>query len=190
MIFRQGLLVCLMLVGLLTGCALSPQQLTPDPVISQALPQVGHGQSVNVRVTDNRGTEVIGTRGGLYASTSNINLQASDILPKLQQQAEQALTKMGYKPQTGGGDITLTIIIDTISYQATDSSLANGADIKAILRSQLQTPSKSYNGRYTSSISQNFASAPNLATNNQLVGEVLSNALTSLFKDTHLTDAM
>ncbi|UYZ85211.1 YajG family lipoprotein [Entomomonas sp. E2T0] len=189
MIFRQGLLVCLMSVGLLTGCALSPQQLTPNPIITQALPQVGHGQTVNVKVTDSRSTEIIGTRGGLYASTSNINLQANDIVPKLQQQAEQALTNMGYKPQTGG-DITLNIIIDSITYQATDSSLANGADIKAVLRSQLQTPSKTYNGRYTSSVSQSFASAPSLETNNKLVAEVLTNALTSLFKDSHLTDAM
>ncbi len=190
MIFRQGLLVCLMSVGLLTGCALSPQQLTPNPIITQALPQVGHGQTVNVKVTDSRSTEIIGTRGGLYASTSNINLQASDIVPKLQQQAEQALTNMGYKPQSGGGDITLNIIIDSITYQATDSSLANGADIKAVLRSQLQTSSKTYNGRYTSSVSQSFASAPSLETNNKLVAEVLTNALTSLFKDSHLTDSM
>lgn len=190
MIFRQGLLACIILLGLLTGCALSPQQLTPNPAINQSLPQVGSGQAVNIRVADGRNSPIIGTRGGLYPATSTISLSSGDIVPKLQQQAEQALGNMGYSPQAEGAAIQLNIVVDSITYKPSDSSFANAVSIQAILRAQLQTADKTYNGRYTSNISQSFTSAPDLATNNSLVAEALSNALISLFKDTRLTDAM
>lgn len=190
MIFRQGLLACIILFGLLTGCALSPQQLTPNPVVNQSLPQAGNGQAVNIRVADGRSSQIIGTRGGLYPATSTISLMPADIVPKLQQQAEQALTSMGYKPQAEGAPITLDIVIDSITYKPSDSSFANAVSVQAILRAQLQTADKTYSGRYTSNISQNFTSAPNLETNNSLVAEVLTNTLISLFRDTRLTGAM
>lgn len=190
MFFRQGILICILMLGFLTGCALSPQALTPNPVITQSLPQVGQGRAINVKVVDGRSSETIGTRGGLYSSTSSLTVSANAIVPKLQQQAEQALINMGYKVQADGASATLNIIIDTITYKASEGSFTNSSDVKAVLRSQLQTPTKTYGGRYTASLSQSFSSAPNLETNNKLVSDVLTNALTSLFKDSQLTNSM
>ena len=40
-----------------------------------------------------------------------------------------------------------------------------------------------YSGRYGASLDQRFGMAPNQETNTQLVGDVLSDALTRMFKD-------
>lgn len=190
MFFCQRICVLFVLLGGLAGCALSPQQLQPNPVVSNsALPSVGHGQAISVNVVDQRASPIIGTRGGLYPSTSSISIQSNDLVPKLQQQAEQALTKMGYKPQSGSST-TLTIAIDSIVYTPSDSNFANDASVKAVLKAQLQTPSKTYNGKYSSVTSQAFTTAPGLEKNNEFVSEVLSNVLTNVFKDSNLAGSM
>lgn len=47
----------------------------------------------------------------------------------------------------------------------------------------MQNSSRRYTGRYGASLNQRFGMAPNQATNSKLVSEVLSDALTRVFKD-------
>ena len=68
----------------LGGCALSPQQLDPQPVLKGPLTAVGHGQPVVVKVVDGRPGPSLGTRGGLYADTSTLTVRSEDVMPKLQ----------------------------------------------------------------------------------------------------------
>lgn len=82
----------------LTGCAHSPQQLSPEPKLTTQLPAVGRGQPVVVRVVDGRPSPTLGTRGGLYPETSAITVQREQILPKLQAQAEAAVRLLGFTP--------------------------------------------------------------------------------------------
>ena len=42
---------------------------------------------------------------------------------------------------------------------------------------------RGYSGRYGASLEQRFGMAPNTATNTKLVSDVLSDALTRVFKD-------
>lgn len=192
MLFRKGILigVALLSMAFLGGCALSPQQLNPNPIVSANLPVLGHGQAINVKVVDGRASNVLGTRGGLYSSTSNITVESSAIIAKLQTQAEEALSKMGYKPQSSGANATLTITVSELAYKATAGYFIRSADVTAVLRSQLQTTSKTYNGRYSASVHEEFSSAPDIEANTKLVSEVLGNALTRLLKDTELTGSM
>lgn len=67
----------------LGGCALSPQQLDPQPVLKGPLTAVGHGQPVVVKVVDGRPGPSLGTRGGLYADTSTLTVRSEDVVPKL-----------------------------------------------------------------------------------------------------------
>lgn len=189
MAFCQRVFVCLIFLVGLAGCALSPQELKPNPIVGDSLATAGHGQAVSVNVVDQRSSAVIGTRGGLYPSTSSITVQSNDIVPKLQKQAEEALNKMGYRAQSGSST-TLTIIIDSIVYTPSDSNFANDASVKAVLKAQLKTPSKTYNGKYSSTTSQGFTTAPGLEQNNAFVSEVLGNVLTNVFKDSSLAGSI
>lgn len=189
MLLRQGILAFIAVFALLlTGCALSPQQLTPKPVISDELPVVGHGQAINVRVVDGRDSEILGTRGGVYSNTSNISVSKTYIAETLQQQTEAALRKMGYVPASNNPTAaTLTITLSGLTYTSPDSYYVRSADVGAELKSTLQTNAKVYNGHYTASASQSFGSTPDLETNNTLVADVLARALKRLLTDNNLT---
>jgi uncharacterized lipoprotein len=57
------------------------------------------------------------------------------------------------------------------------------ATIGATFRSDVQNANRRYSGRYGASLDQRFGMAPNQETNTKLVSDVLSDALTRLFKD-------
>lgn len=186
----QKLLIGLAVLGGLTGCALSPQELTPNPAITASLPNTGRGQTVKLIVEDHRSSPVIGTRGGVYSDTSTVSIQSKELLSKLTAQADRALKDMGYIPQTGSGSSTLTIAVDSISYKPVSGWFSDDVIVKAELSAKLQTATNTYNGKYTSSITQEYASSPSLEKNNELLSKLLTNALTNMFSDSKLFGGM
>src|SRR5690606_31830361 len=103
----------------LAGCALSPQQLTPQPKLTSSLTPVGQGQPVVVRVVDGRSSPVLGTRGGLYPETSSISVSSEHVLPKLQAEAEAAVRLLGFTPSPNAYNAPqLTITLAELKYQS------------------------------------------------------------------------
>jgi uncharacterized lipoprotein len=178
-----GLLAVISLI--LAGCAHSPQQLRPQPKLVGSLTAVGQGQPVVVRVVDGRPSPVLGTRGGLYPETSAISVNAQDILPKLQAQAEVAVRLLGFTPSANAYNAPqLTLTLAELKYQSPKDGLyVTEADLSASFRADVQNATRRYSGRYGASLNQRFGMAPNQETNTQLVSDVLSDALTRAFKD-------
>ncbi|BBT18739.1 YajG family lipoprotein [Metapseudomonas otitidis] len=178
-----GLLAALSLT--LVGCALSPQQLSPQPKLTGPLTPVGQGQPVVVRVADGRPSPVLGTRGGLYADTSNVTVQGQDILPRLQAEAEAAVRLLGFTPSPNAYNAPqLTLTLAELKYQSPKEGMyVTEADISATFRVDVQNATRRYSGRYGASLNQRFGTAPNQETNTKLVSNVLSDALTRAFKD-------
>ncbi|MCJ8170002.1 YajG family lipoprotein [Atopomonas sediminilitoris] len=183
-IFNALLVMTTLALG---GCALSPQQLTLQPELSGSqIAPVGQGQAVVVRVVDGRTSPVIGTRGGVYPDSSTISVAGADILPKLQQQVEVAVRLLGFTPSANAYNAPqLTVTLADIRYVSPkDSSLmVTQADITATLKADVQNAVRRYSGRYSASSNHRFGSAPNLATNNRLVTEVLNASLERMFQD-------
>ncbi|NWA01273.1 YajG family lipoprotein [Pseudomonas gingeri] len=183
----QRLLFGLITVTSLTlvGCANSPQQLSPQPKLTTQLAPVGHGQQVVVRVVDGRRSPVLGTRGGLYPETSAITVQGADVVPKLQAQAEAAVRLLGYTPTPNAVNApTLTVTLSDLTYQSPkDSTYVTEATIGANFRSDVTNANQRYSGQYGASLNQRFGMAPNEETNTKLISDVLSDALTRVFKD-------
>lgn len=169
----------------LVGCAHSPQQLRPQPKLNAALVAVGQGQPVVVRVADGRPSPVLGTRGGLYPETSAISVQGQDILPRLQAEAEAAVRLLGFTPsQNAYNAPQLTLTVTDMKYQSPkDGSYVTEANISAAIRADVQNSARRYSGRYAATLNQRFGMAPNQQTNTKLVSDVLSDALTRVFKD-------
>lgn len=169
----------------LAGCGLSPQQLSPHPEFKGAIVAVGQGQPVQVRVVDGRSSPVLGTRGGLYPETSTISVAGPVILPKLQAQVEAAVRLMGFTPMPGAMNAPqLTVTLSDLKYQSPkDEAYVTEANISTILSVDIQNGNRRYNGRYSASMNQRSGMAPNEETNNDLVSEVLSDALTKLVRD-------
>ncbi|AIR89485.1 YajG family lipoprotein [Pseudomonas cremoricolorata] len=169
----------------LAGCAHSPQQLTPQPKINAQLAPVGHGQPVVVRVVDGRPSPSLGTRGGMYPETSTISVSGNEVVPKLQAQAEAAVRLLGFTPTGNAYNAPkLTVTLAELKYQSPkDKMYVTEATIGATFRADVANGGRTYSGRYGASLDQRFGMAPNQETNNKLVSDVLSDALTRLFKD-------
>ncbi|MBA6115827.1 hypothetical protein JET76_18090 [Pseudomonas putida] len=169
----------------LVGCAHSPQQLSPQPKLNAQLAPVGHGQPVVVKVVDGRPSQSLGTRGGMYPETSTISVNGNDIVPKLQAQAEAAVRLLGFTPTANAYNAPqLTVTLAELKYQSPKDNLyVTEATIGATFRADVSNANRRYSGRYGASLDQRFGMAPNQETNTKLVGDVLSDALTRLFKD-------
>jgi uncharacterized lipoprotein len=169
----------------LAGCAHSPQQLSPQPKLTQQLAPVGHGQPVVVKVVDGRASQSLGTRGGMYPETSTITVSGNDVVPKLQAQAEAAVRLLGFTPTPNASNAPqLTVTRAELKYQSPkDKMYVTEATIGATFRADVANANRRYSGRYGASLDQRFGMAPNQETNTKLVSDVLSDALTRLFKD-------
>lgn len=169
----------------LVGCAHSPQQLSLQPMVTAQLAPVGQGQPVVVRVVDGRPSPVLGTRGGLYPETSTINVASQDLVPKLQGQAEAAVRLLGFTPTPNAYNAPqLTLTVTDMKYLSPkDGSYVTEANISASIRADVQNSARRYSGRYAATLNQRFGMAPNQQTNTKLVSDVLSDALTRVFKD-------
>ncbi|MCU1741563.1 MULTISPECIES: YajG family lipoprotein [Pseudomonas] len=183
----QRLLFGLITVTSLTlvGCANSPQQLSPQPTLTTQLAPVGHGQPVVVRVVDGRRSPVLGTRGGLYPETSAITVQGADLIPKLQAQADAAVRLLGFTPSPNAMNApTLTVTLSDLTYQSPKEGVyVTEATIGANFRSDVSNANRRYSGSYGASLNQRFGMAPNEEANTKLISDVLSDALTRVFKD-------
>lgn len=181
---RRRLFCVLMAMGLfISGCALSPQNLVLQPVLKeQNLNPVGQGQAIQLQVVDGRADESMGTRGGVYANSSVLTVSRNDIVPKLQQEAEKALRLMGFVP-SAQAPRQMTLTLTTLNYRSPDAPYVTQADIDAVLQAEVRSGGKHYTGRYSASLNQRFAKAPNAEKNSELVSDVLSDALTRVFKD-------
>lgn len=179
-----GLVLCVL--GL-AACAHSPQQLDPVPKLKEAVAPIGQGQPVSVRVVDGRSSETLGTRGGLYPETSAVSVPRARILPRLQAEVEAGVRLMGFTPAGAGAAPQLTVTLAELRYQSPKDDLyVTEAKIVAVLRVDAKSSSRTYSGRYSASLDQHFGMAPNEQTNTELVSNVLSDALTRVFKDQNI----
>ena len=176
----------------LAGCAHSPQQLTPQPKLNAQLAAVGRGQPVVVKVVDGRASQALGTRGGLYPETSTISVSGNDVVPKLQAQAEAAVRLLGFTPTPNAYNAPqLTVTLAELKYQSPKEGMyVTEATIGATFRADVVNGGRRYSGRYGASLDQRFGMAPNQETNTKLVGDVLSDALTRLFKDPTISQVL
>ncbi|WP_326429683.1 YajG family lipoprotein [Stutzerimonas frequens] len=172
----------------LVGCAHSPQQLDPNPKLNGTINPVGQGQPVVVRVVDARPSPTLGTRGGLYPETSAVIVPSAKVIPKLQAQTEAAVRLLGFTPSPNAYNAPqLTLTLAELKYQSPKEGLyVTEANIGATLKVEVQNAGKRYNGRYGASLNQRFGVAPNEQTNTKLVSDVLSDALTRVFRDDNI----
>jgi len=172
----------------LAGCAHSPQQLDPSPKLTSEISPVGQGQPVVVRVVDGRSSPTLGTRGGLYPETSAVSVPGAKLLPKLQAQSEAAVRLLGFTPSANAYNAPqLTLTLADLKYQSPKEGLyVTEANIGATFRVEVQNGGRRYTGRYGATLNQRFGMAPNEKTNTKLVSDVLSDALTRVFKDQNI----
>lgn len=169
----------------LSGCAHSPQQLNVAPSVTTPLSRVAQQQPVVVTVRDSRSSPVLGTRGGLYPDSSSLTINPQAV-SHLREQVEQAMAKLGFQVVAEGtpNANSLVVSLAELTYISPKEGVyVTQADLGAAFTAEARSANQRYNGRYSASAQHRFGYAPNQATNTRLVTEVMSDALSRIFKD-------
>jgi len=178
------MLFAVSLTLILGGCALSPQKLSPKPEVdTDRLSLQAQGQPIRLVVVDGRTEQEIGTRGGVYGGTSYLTLPTNDILPKLKTQVDRGLRLLGFVPGEDSNAPQLTVTLTLVDYQAVRAGINAQSSVRASLSAQTENGNRRYQGLYTSTVTRSFPSSPDKRANNQLLTQVLSDALDRLFAD-------
>lgn len=184
---RLKLLLVSLSALLLTACALSPQQVTIRPTLEKSNSNIGEGRTLFIEVVDSRESSAIGSRGGMYKSTSLITL-ANDLPTAIRDVASKQFREMGFVVQAApGASADIRIFVDKLSYSDPETS-AVGFDVslESVLRVEARQNRDVYNGRYQVKTNRTYATVPGRDRNEEMINEVLSGSLQRLFNDPKL----
>ncbi|GHC36730.1 YajG family lipoprotein [Aidingimonas halophila] len=182
-------LFCLALALILVGGCASPHYLEADPRVGGDLPRNGNGEEVTVNVVDDRESEVLGTRSGAANASATVTVYAHELVPKLQEQAELAVQRMGFSPtrEAAEGRPSLTLTLKRLGYgRGASQPMLGSARLEAVFLAKAVNGRQTYTGTYTSRRDQSYVIRPGEEANTEMVNEVLSNALDRAFRDQEL----
>ncbi len=179
----------LALAALLTGCALSPQQLQLAPVVEVNRAGVGAGSTINLQVVDNRSTKEFGTRGGVYDKTSLITPK-NDVSEAVGTAMETALRQMGFNVNRFGGESgpTLTVYVDQIQLTSPNKNYASDIELRTALRGEVKTGRETYTGSYKKSGERRYAAPPDEEENQDQLNQLVGDCIEAMLRDPRLVD--
>lgn len=184
--------IVLLATALLAGCA-SPHYLQLNPQRSVNVTQVGNGQAVTVAAVDERDSDVIGTRTGSAMSTAVITVNAHELVPQLQREAELAVRDMGFAPtnQPDNNRPSLTLTLKHLGYARGDSRpVIDEAYLEALIEVKATNQGTTYTGTYTSRRTQSYAVRPSRDANRRMLNELIADALDRAFSDPELAQLL
>lgn len=183
------------------GCALSPQSLTLRPFIDVPAEPIGRGRPLVLQVSDERSQAEIGRRGGVY-DTASINL-GTDVSQAVFAALAERLEASGFEVRSGSDataplgsepadDLELRVVVRRVAYTARPDPLIGGLlfneiSTQAALKASLTAAGLSRSGLYQASSVQRQLGYPTAAENEEIVNEVIAQALKQLLLDPELT---
>lgn len=186
--FKSLLFVCLLSI-LGSGCtSLSPQQVELQPQIDtqQRLPG---GLQVELDAKDLRNSPIIGHRISRFEQNAFITL-SRDARYTLLSSAQQALRQMGvyrFGPASGQrGELKLTLLLDELSYTASQHSTQQQVRLTMKLRLVAQMNGRSLTGEYQSTQQYQSPLTPSERKNQELLNVLASDTLSRAFNDPKL----
>lgn len=177
-----------LIVLLMSACALSPQTVNIHPKVDLKDRVVsGNDRLVSLTVSDGRSSRVVGTRGGIYAETSEISTNA-DISPAIRAELVSGLRKLGFQVVDSGqtAAASLTVVIDTIDYTASGAPLTDSVETSATVRAQAQQGNREFSGRYRGTRTTEVLKAPGVEENEAMINAAISRVLERLLTDPKL----
>lgn len=190
---KKGMqLLGVVLLGVLAGCALSPQQVELHPTLQTDQAGVlGRNQALRVTGNDQRESPVIGSRGGLYDNTSLIRA-TNDVAGNLAALVRNHLQSRGFNTlNASSGAPELAINLVALSYTPAEGYVINRVVVAASIQAVLTGPaSDSFSRTYTSSVTFEQPISPTAERNQAMLDEVLSRCVAQLAKDSLLLDKL
>lgn len=170
------------------GCAqLSPQEVMLKPVIDTENLIQGAG-SIELIVIDARVDRTIGSRGGAYASTSNITTtQPPEQL--IEELALQVMGKAGLDVTATFADKQMQIRLNGLSYKTEKyKTSVKRTTVKAEISVEVTNGGTVYKNAYQSSEYQDTVGYPSEEKNEEMLNNVFNRVLNRMFSDPSLSE--
>ena len=182
-IFTLGLSLSL----LISGCAVSPQSIVINPQVAASGPAYGQGRALVINVDDRRSSAVLGSRGGVYETSSLITI-SNDINGALLLAAQSAAAQLGFDGTSSAKPATLTLALDELIYDTQTQSLINTVTIIAKITLTTTIGSSTHTGHYQTERSHKLPQLPDAQKNQDIISEALSTSLERGFSDISLAN--
>jgi uncharacterized lipoprotein len=182
---RPALAFLALLLGL-AGCALSPQVVELNPVVTAAdTVPAASGAALALQVVDTRGSGIIGHRGGVYSSTATIST-AEDVTVPIRRTLADALTAAGYRVVEDDSTPALRVEIARLDYTVREEKLTRTITTVAGLNAVYSKGNRTYTNSYTVTRNTEVLTAPGAAKNAELINATLKAAFQRLLGDSQL----
>ncbi len=172
----------LVVTSLLAGCALSPQSIVLAPKVTVPAGVVALSGPITVTGYDERVVPWVGTRGGVYGGSNRINI-GNNVQSAVKTAVEHALVEMGMTPGSTAKAPQFQVYVDQLKYQVPDSNYITKVDLKATVRVVVRANGKSYQGSYSAQEARRVFKAPSDEDNQEMVNDVLGDAIERAFED-------
>jgi uncharacterized lipoprotein len=172
---------------LISGCAVSPQSIVINPQVAASGPAYGQGRALVINVDDRRSSGVLGSRGGVYETSSLITI-SNDINGALLLAAQSAAAQLGFDGTSSAKPATLTLALDELIYDTQTQSLINTVTIIAKITLTTTIGSSTHTGHYQTERSHKLPQLPDAQKNQDIISEALSTSLERGFSDISLAN--
>jgi uncharacterized lipoprotein len=172
---------------LISGCAVSPQSIVIKPQVAASGPAYGQGRALVINVDDRRSSGVLGSRGGVYETSSLITI-SNDINGALLLAAQSAAAQLGFDGTSSAKPATLTLALDELIYDTQTQSLINTVTIIAKITLTTTIGSSTHTGQYQTERSHKLPQLPDAQKNQEIISEALSTSLERGFSDISLAN--
>lgn len=172
---------------IIAGCAVSPQAIVLYPQATLSGPFFGQGRAIGITVEDRRPSSVLGSRGGIYESSSVITI-SNDIKSALLVAARSSATQLGFDGSSSLAPAQLTLILEELSYDTVTKGLINTISLNAKITLITDVGGSSHTGHYRTQRSHQFTQLPKAQKNQEIISQVLSTSLERGFSDLSLAN--
>ncbi len=166
----------------LTGCALSPQTITIAPTPNVPTEHIGQNRVIGLSVLDEREKKSLGSRGGIYADSSNIS-PANDVATAVETAMKTGLQAQGYQLGSADASAVLKVSVTRLSYEVPAGTVASTANISATVRVTAERNGSNLSTDYSSTVTRKLPVAPTAAQNEKWVNELLGETIARFFAD-------
>ena len=172
---------------LIGGCAVGPQAIVLQPQATLNGPAYGQGRAITIKVEDRRSSSVLGSRGGVYETSSVITI-SNDISGALLLAAQASAAQLGFDGSSSSAPAHLTLILEELTYDTQTNNLIHTVSIDANIILITTVGDSSHTGHYRTQRSHKFPRLPEAQKNQEIINEVLSTSLERGFSDISLAN--